>query len=266
MARLTVDYFSDVLEMAMSMTVLLPEPVSQQIGATGVAPPASGTPVLYLLHGLSDDHTSWTRRSSLERHVEALGLAVVMPSGHRSFYADEHHGPRHWTHLTEELPDRVSSFFNVSTRREDTFVAGLSMGGYGALKWALRQPWRFSAAASLSGALDVAVLHDDEWRRPLRRRVFGEAGPGPDDDLFALLRAADPGRLPRLHLSCGDQDPLLDATRRFAASARRRGLAPVLRVGPGGHEWPVWDRDIRDVLAWLPLPRPAAPAAPGERS
>jgi S-formylglutathione hydrolase FrmB len=261
MARLSVDYFSDVLEMAMSMTVLLPEPVSEQIGATGAAPPTTGTPVLYLLHGLSDDHTSWTRRSSLERHVEASGLAVVMPNGHRSFYADEQHGPRHWTHLTEELPERVASFFSVSSRREDTFVAGLSMGGYGAMKWALRQPWRFSAAASLSGALDVAALDDQEWRRPLLRRVYGEAGPGPDDDLFSLLRAADAARLPRLHLSCGAEDPLLDATRRFAAAARERGLDPVLRVAPGGHEWPVWDRDIHDVLAWLPLPSRAP--APG---
>jgi S-formylglutathione hydrolase FrmB len=251
MARLTVDYFSDVLEMAMSMTVLLPEPVSHQIGASGAAVPTTGTPVLYLLHGLSDDHTSWTRRSSLERHVEATGIAVVMPNGHRGFYADEHHGPRHWTHLTEELPERVRSFFRVSTRREDTFVAGLSMGGYGALKWALREPWRFAAAASLSGALDLSVLHDEEWRWPLRRRVYGEEGPGPQDDLFTLLREGDPAALPRLHLSCGADDHLLGATERFAAAARERGLDPVVRIGQGGHEWPVWDRDVQDVLAWL---------------
>jgi S-formylglutathione hydrolase FrmB len=236
----------------MSMTVLLPEPVSEQVGATGAAPPPpEGAPVLYLLHGLSDDHTSWTRRSSLERHVESAGIAVVMPNGHRSFYADEHHGPRHWTHLTEELPERVASFFRVSTRREDTFVAGLSMGGYGAMKWALRQPWRFAAAASLSGALDIAALDDDEWRRPLLRRVYGPSGPAPEDDLFALLRGSDPAALPRLHLSCGADDHLLEASRRFAAAARDRGLDPVVSVGPGGHEWPVWDRDVQDVLAWL---------------
>jgi S-formylglutathione hydrolase FrmB len=96
--------------------------------------------VLYLLHGLSDDDTAWLRRTSIERYVSELGLAVVMPQVHRSFYSDELHGLRYWTFLSDELPQLVDSFFHVSTRREDTFVAGLSMGGYGALKWALRQP------------------------------------------------------------------------------------------------------------------------------
>ena len=135
---LQCDFFSDVLEVATSMTVLLPQTVEAQIGVsstddTGREPP----PVLYLLHGLSAAHTAWLRNTSIDRYAAARGLAVVMPQVQRSFYADEVHGGRYWTFLFEELPEVVGSFFRVSGRREDTFVAGLSMGGYGALKWAL---------------------------------------------------------------------------------------------------------------------------------
>src|SRR5215211_3786089 len=157
MAHLRCDFFSDTLGLSTSMTVILPQPTQNQIGMAGAA--AEGPPpVLYLLHGLSDDDTIWLRRTSIERYVAPLGLAVVMPQVHRSFYTDEHYGGRYWTFLSEELPDLVGSWFQVSQRREDTFVAGLSMGGYGALKWALRQAGRFAAAACLSGAVNVEGL------------------------------------------------------------------------------------------------------------
>ena len=111
--------------------------------------------MLYLLHGLSDDHTAWLRYTSIERYATARGLAVVMPAVHRSFYADEAHGHAYWQFVSEELPRIVAAFFRLSERPEDTFVAGLSMGGYGALKLGLHHPERFAAVASLSGAVDV---------------------------------------------------------------------------------------------------------------
>src|ERR687886_256985 len=173
MALLRCDIFSDVLGLSTSMTVILPQPTQTQIGMTGDAgdqPP----PVLYLLHGLSDDDSIWLRRTSIERYVAPLGLAVVMPQVHRSFYRDEAYGGKYWTFVSEELPELVRRFFRVSQTRDDTFVAGLSMGGYGALKLALRQPERFAAAASLSGALDVAALSASprEGDPTLWRRVF----------------------------------------------------------------------------------------------
>src|ERR687884_956894 len=130
MALLRCDVFSDALSLSTSMTVILPQPTRTQIGLTGEVrdePP----PVLYLLHGLSDDDTIWTRRTSVERYVAPLGLAVVMPQVHRSFYTDEAFGGRYWTFLSEELPELVGSLFRVSQRREDTFVAGVSLGGGG---------------------------------------------------------------------------------------------------------------------------------------
>ena len=254
MAHLRVDFFSDALSLSTSMTVLLPQRTTTQIGMTGRTgdgPP----PVLYLLHGLSDDDTIWLRRTSIERYVAPLGLAVVMPQVHRSFYTDEAYGGRYWTFLSEELPSLVASWFQVSQRREDTFVAGLSMGGYGALKWALRRPDRFAAAASLSGAVDVAGLRTQRVRPEDPRlfdRVFGGPAAGPDDLLW-LLDQADPASLPPLYLCCGTEDALIDDNRRFEDRARATGAAVTTDFGPGEHEWGYWDTTIQDVLAWLPL-------------
>ncbi len=254
MALINCDFFSDSLALSMSMTVILPQQTSSQIGLTGTAGGPAGAPVLYLLHGLSDDHTIWHRRTSIERYVAPLGIAVVMPAVNRSFYADEAHGGAYWTFLSSELPDLVGSFFRVSSRREDTFVAGLSMGGYGAMKWALRQPGRFAAAASLSGALDIAALaaRDERTDQPLLRNIFG-GRPGPHDDLLTLLRAADPVALPALCVSCGTEDFLYDDNRVFVRAAGDAGVPLTVDFRPGGHDWAFWDAGIQRVLAWLPL-------------
>lgn len=250
MALLDVDLFSDVLEVGTSVTVVWPQVTEHQVGVEGGRAAGDGPPVLYLLHGMSDDHSAWVRNTSLERYAVAAGVAVVMPAVHRSFYTDELHGHRYWTFLSEELPRLVGSMLRVSTRREDTFVAGLSMGGYGALKWALRRPETFAGAASMSGALDVHQLAEEPMREELATRVFGPA-PAPEDDVLALLRDADTDALPRLHVSCGTEDHLVDHSRRFAALAEEVGADLTTDFRPGEHEWGFWDAEIRTVLDWM---------------
>ncbi len=254
MALVRCDFFSEVLGLSTSMTVLLPEGPAARTPAQA----SPGHPTLYLLHGLSDDDTVWVRRTSLERYVEPLGLAVVMPQAHRSFYMDETRGLRYWTFLTEELPAVAQGFFRLSQRREDTFVAGVSMGGYGALKWALRHPGRFAAAASLSGALDVVGLQRTrapEYLDVDHRAFDGVSVAGTPDDLLTLVAGADPATLPDLLVTCGDDDDLYADNLRFAARAQARGLPLTTRFGPGAHDWAHWDPAIRTVLDWLPLGR-----------
>ncbi|MDP9417084.1 MAG: esterase family protein [Actinomycetota bacterium] len=257
MALLRCDFFSDVLGLSTSMTVILPQETSAQIGMSGTST-GGAAPTLYLLHGLSDDDTIWLRRTSIERYVAPLGLAVVMPQVGRSFYSDEEHGNRYWTFLSQELPAVAHQFFRLSDRREDTFVAGLSMGGYGALKWALRDPDRFAAAASLSGALDIVRrthTEDDAVDPRIWDTVFGDREvEGSPDDLLALLTGADAARLPALYVCCGTEDRLYDDSVRFTELAARRGVPVSTDFGPGEHEWAYWDAKIQDVLAWLPLP------------
>ena len=258
MALIRCDFFSEALELSTSMTVVLPQPATAQVGLTGRSRDTD-PPVLYLLHGLTDDDTAWTRFSSIERYVGPLGLAVVMPQVHRSFYADEAHGAKFWTFLSQELPGIVESLFRVSTRREDTFVAGLSMGGYGALKWALRHPERFAAAASLSGALDLEHRQAHDMRphiRELMSRVYADRPVvGTDDDLFHLLETAGRAELPNMYVGCGTEDALYPDSQRFRDACKRLGIELSVDFGPGEHEWGYWDTKIQQVLDWLPLKR-----------
>jgi S-formylglutathione hydrolase FrmB len=175
-----------------------------------------------------------------------------MPSAFHSFYADEVHGHPYWTFLSEELPAIVQSFFRVSDQPSDTFVGGLSMGGYGALKLALSHPDRYAAAASLSGALDLTYLIGRPDRADLFRRAF-DSTVTPANDLFALLDAAP--SVPPLYVGCGTEDGLLDANQRFITAATTAGADLTTDLRPGDHEWSLWDAMIQDVIAWLPLPR-----------
>lgn len=252
MALLRCNFFSEALEISTSMTVILPQVTHGQIGMEGTVR-TDGNPVLYLLHGLSDNDTIWSRRTSIERYAAERGLAVVMPNGGRSFYVNEVHGSRYGDFLTVELPALVAGMFHVSAERSDTFVAGLSMGGYGAMRWALTDPGRFAAAASLSGVLDYSDrLLDD--RPEYVDRVFGGVLPiGNDNDPRTLLARADTASLPDLYVTCGTQDFLIDGNRRFVADAEEIGARITSDFRPGIHDWAYWDMTIQDVLAWLPL-------------
>lgn len=258
MALVTCDFYSDALQVGTSMSVVLPQATESQIGVED-ARPSGPPPLLYLLHGLSDDHTAWHRYTAIGRYAEAAGLAVVMPAVHRSFYADEAHGHRYWQFVSEELPRVVRSFFRVTDRPEETFVAGLSMGGYGAVRLALTYPDRYAAAASMSGALDLARAMTDPSRTELSQRIF-DGHLSADADLFALLERA--ASVPPLHLSCGTEDALLDYTTGFAEAATDAGHDVTLDLRPGQHDWTLWDAVIRDVIAWLPLPGRGGPCVP----
>lgn len=253
MIRLRTDHFSESLGMSTSMVVLMPQSAHGQIGLSGTddeAPP----PVLYLLHGLSDDCTAWERRTSIERYAAEHGIAVVMPEVRRSFYTDEAVGERYWTYIADELPSIVRRTFRVSHESADTFVAGLSMGGFGALKLALHRPEQFAAAASLSGALVLEQLGRMTEDTVLSRRLFdGRPIAGTVDDIPGLLERAAPGSLPALYVLCGTEDALIDQNRDVIALAEQLGHPITTDLRPGEHEWGLWDAGIRDVLDWLPI-------------
>lgn len=261
--RLAVDLQSTVLGMTTSVVVLLPQE-SDADGWGAPAPGPGGPPVLYLLHGLSDDASSWSRFTSIERYAAAAGFAVVMPEVGRSMYADAPGGLAWFSYVAEELPELVAAAFRVSTRREDTYVAGLSMGGYGALKVALRRPERYAAAASLSGVLDVGVIEAGDRFTPAQlASLFGPAasGVGGADDVRELLLAAvaSGAELPALYLSCGEQDELYPGNVAFAELGLRLGVPATVEDRPGGHTWDFWDVGIARVVAWLRTLRSARP-------
>ncbi len=249
------DFFAESLGLNTCMDLILPQrPLAQM-----QAGPRPKLPALFLLHGLSDDHTAWQRWTSIERYVESLNLAVVMPEVHRSFYTDMVHGGRYWTFISEELPALARDLFPLSPDRADNFVAGLSMGGYGALKLALSHPDRFAAVASLSGVTDIAAVandHDEPGWEEEMKAVFGRLDrlPGSRNDLFFLARQAarSPDR-PRLFLCCGTEDDLLKDNQRFRDFVRPLHFELTYKEGHGEHNWNYWDVMIQKVLAWLPL-------------
>lgn len=150
MAVIHGNFYSKTLENGVQIEIALPEPIRD-----GAKEPL---PVLYLLHGNSDDATVWQRRTSIERYADQYGMAVVMPGVQRgSAYTDQVNGEAWYTYIAQEVPDMARRYLKISQRREDTFVAGLSMGGYGAMHWALREPQRFRAAITLSGAVGSRI-------------------------------------------------------------------------------------------------------------
>lgn len=251
MALLHVNFNSEVLELKVSMDVILPErPCPYESGKW---------PTLYLLHGLSDDHTVWQRRTRIEWYVEKMNLAVVMPAVERSFYTDMKHGLNYWTFVSEELPAICERMFPLATAREDRFAAGLSMGGYGAIKLGFLQPDRFAAVASLSGAVDMVGLAHSQPHREEKdyfADVFGtlEDLTGSDNDLVSVAQRhlAAGTQMPKVYMACGTEDFLYENNQGFLA-AFGEPLQITYEEGPGDHNWDFWDTYIRHVLAWLPI-------------
>ena len=252
-----VNFFSETLGLLSSMYVLLP----QRTLADAQSKRTPKYRTLYLLHGHSDDHTAWMRWSSIEKYADGLNLAMVMPAVHLSFYNDMAYGPAYWQFISEEVPALVRDMFSLSSKREDNFVAGLSMGGYGAFKMALTHPERYAAAASLSGAVDINDVVSVKKGDPLNkvwlvemRNVFGDLSkvPGSKHDLFALAKKVAKGPLkPRLFQCCGTEDDLYPQNIRFRDAVRKLPLNLTYEEGPGEHNWAYWDKMIQRALAWM---------------
>lgn len=275
MALMHVNFFSDCLGMCMNMDVIIPQQTSRQIGMAGKVT-GKQYKTIYLLHGMSDDHTIWQRRTSIERYVSELGIAVVMPATHLGFYTDTTYGMRYWTFISKELPHICREFFpQMSDKKEDTLAAGLSMGGYGAWKLALGASDTFGAAASLSGALDIVEeyrlvvdeqaeehqYHEEEKtsnnhqnKRMLFQGIFGSAErlKGSQDDLFALADKLvnEKKTLPRLYAWCGTEDFLYQDNLKAWEYMRSLGYHLTCNESSGDHQWKYWDEKIQDVLAW----------------
>jgi len=262
MAFLDFHHFSESLGLTSTAWILIPQPTVGQIGMSG-GQLMEKYPTLYLLHGLSDDHTIWMRRTAIERYAAAKNIAVVMPAVGRSYYQDTVNGAKYWTYISDELPALCERLFPLSTAREDRFAAGLSMGGYGAFRLGLAKPERFAAAASLSGALDLP-RRAREAGKPNSRVSLAEwisiLGPelraeGTDADLQFLANrvAASVGPKPALYLACGTEDELLEDTRAFRRHLESLKLPATYLESPGSHEWGYWDAQIQRVLDWLPV-------------
>ena len=231
------------------------ESLGRQSACSLIVPQQAGPwATLYLLHGYSDDHTIWMRRTSLERYVDGWPLLVVLPNGGNSFYSDAQAGEKHESALVNDLMGFIETTFPVRRERGGRAIGGLSMGGYGAIKLALKHPGLFASAHSHSGALDLASMMQVEQPdiRQAVERIFGPSPLGGEDDPSALAERlalqAGPTALPALKIDCGHDDFLLEQNRTFHAHLERIGLAHRYEEHPGAHTWEYWDTHIREAL------------------
>lgn len=250
MALIQLDHVPETVKVCLPLYMILPDP-----GKMGEIP-LSGHKVLYLLHGLSDNGSAWQRYTAIETIAQDYGLVVVMPSIGRSFYTDQLNGQQYYTYLMEELPHYLKQVFGLDPKREDTLIAGNSMGGFGAFKAAFNAPERFVAAASFSGALSLAILslNPNEPRRHEFEFVFGDLDKleGSEHDSMVWLQKAGqhPDKLPKLYMACGKQDDLFPLNRMFYDAAQSYGVPIEYVEEDGRHDWPFWDRHIRRFLTF----------------
>jgi len=240
-----MDFYSRELKMSTLVTVIAPDSV--RIGQT----PLSQRKCLYLLHGLTDDATAIVRLSRTELFVQETGIVVVTPSVGRSMYCDNVLGQNYFTHVADEVPGYLQLVMGLSRKKEDNYIAGISMGGMGAARIALTYPERFTAVGLFSGLLDIKMLLPvitEEQRLEFPFLVSEEA----DIDTtplnpINLLNARKHAGLDIL-VRCGEQDELYPMSVAFYEKAKSLGLNATGVFEPGEHVWRLWDGYIEDFM------------------
>ena len=223
-------------------------------------------PVLWLLHGTFGDYTDWIRKSNIELYACERDVIVVMPSAQNSNYLNWEKGfgmgYDMWSYLTEELMPLIYNWLPASDKREDNFIAGLSMGGGGTIQYAVGHPEKFAAAAILSSAPGNVrqLIADGEVVARAQALIDHMGGPenylaSPANTWDALPELVKKGKLPRLYFTCGKEDFLFDRYEKFKAYAEKIGLDAMFEeYDDYKHEWRFWDLTIQKALDFFGLP------------
>lgn len=261
MALLQVNFMSNTLKRTVPMNVILP--VDKIFASDYETKETYKT--LYLLHGLLGNYMDWITSTQIQSWAEQKNLAVVMPSGDNSFYVNQVTANSDYgAFVGKELVDITRKMFPLSHNREDTFIAGLSMGGFGAIRNGLKYHETFGYIAGLSSAIQIFEMPVGEPGRVLMNEdsCFGDIKAASKTDknprvILEELKAKaveNPDiHLPKMYLACGLQDTLLVPNRRFRDYLEESGMDVTYREAEGNHDWNFWNSQIREVLAWLPL-------------
>jgi putative tributyrin esterase len=239
-------YYSPSVDMDHEVNIIIPDDIKE----------GERLKSLYLLHGYMGNHQQWMRFTSIERYAWEKRMCIIMPEAQNGLYIKHAYGFDHFGALLDVM-HHVEKLFPLSKSRDDRYVCGLSMGGYGALKWALTKPDIFSKAASLSGALDIFRMK--KWIKdgPNPNRAIGLFG---DDDLstsennlYHLLNnlLSLNKTCPDLFIACGTEDFLYQETLDFKHHLEQQNINFTYKESKGGHEWSFWDTYIQKVIEWL---------------
>lgn len=250
----TVSFQSQLVGKTLPYNVVLP------VGYDQPAARAMRYPVLYLLHGLTGHYDNWTTRTKVSEYAAAYEIIIVTPEGNNGWYTDSQMAPaeKYETYIIKELIPDVDRRFRTVAKREGRAIAGLSMGGYGALKFGVKYPSMFAFAGSMSGAPNVASWTHEElksfefiWRS--LHLVFGDDGSATRTandvpKLYGELSAEAIAALPYIYVDCGTEDPLFPANQSFVSILASRKIPHEYRQLPGRHSWEYWDAQVQEVL------------------
>ena len=262
MAHLTCNFFSKSLMRTVDITVILP--TDKYVFTDPNFKPQTTFKTLYLLHGIFGSTSDWINGTRIEAWAQEKNLAVVMPSGENKFYVDQPHSMDNFgTFIGEELVEFTRRSFPLSKKREDTFIGGLSMGGYGALRNGLKYHDTFGSIIALSSALILEKVYTSKYEdvNPMGNRyyyesIFGDISKlkGSDMDYYALVDNLKSDAFPKLFIACGTEDFMLkEQNEQFHQYLVEKGIEHEYQTGPGGHDWVFWDTFIYKALEWLPL-------------
>jgi len=245
-AYLHLEINSESLMMHTSVSVIIPQNIKRN----------EKIKTLYLLHGYRGNHMDWIRYTSIERYAQKYRMAVIMPEVNNAYYANMEKGLDYFTYVADELPQIIESLFPLSRKREDRYIAGLSMGGYGAFKIASKRPHKFSKAISLSGSMNIITIRDiskEEDKRDYFSAVFGTTATSHQKhDLYHLFgKLVKQKNHPMFYMACGTEDFLYQDNEAFYNYAIEQGFDVYYETSPGAHTWEFWDHYIEKAIEWL---------------
>ncbi len=244
MARFECKLISYVLKRTVGITVVIPTTtIPESMGFEGTIPThviKEKYPVLYLLHGYGNNNSDWCSYSNIEMYAEERNIAVVMIAGENKFYRNVPGGDEYFRFLDEEVPEFITNLFPVSDKPEHTYIAGLSMGGYGAMLHGLSRPEKYAAVGAFSGAFKVSGFSEDD-------------NPDYDCEYLFMKQRQESVPLPRLYLSCGTEDMLYRMNLEFKEFLLTQGADVTwISLPDYTHEWRFWNMQVEEFLKWIP--------------
>jgi len=263
MAQIQVNFFSRSLSRQVTINAIIP--ADRFIFPPNAEKPAKPFKTMYLLHGIFGNYTDWASCTRIQEWASEKNLAVIMPSADNSFYVDNpDKGDMYGEFIGKELVEITRDLFHLSHKREDTFIAGLSMGGFGAIRNGLKYSETFGYIAGLSAALvlDHAVVSNNDTptligRRSYFQSVFGDLDKllasdiNPEVLLTSLKQSGKP--IPKMYICCGTEDNLIETNQKLHKFLQDNGIEHIYIEDTGAHDWDYWNLHIKKVLDWLPL-------------
>lgn len=215
-------------------------------------------PVVYLLHGLTGHYDNWTDKTRVARLTGSADFIIVTPEGEDGWYTDSATKPndKYDSYIVKELIPEVDKKYRTIADRDHRAIAGLSMGGFGSLKFGLKYPEMFVLAGSFSGALGAASITEKNFPGAIGKTIDAIFGPDGSDvrkanDPFAIVRSATPDQIrkfPFLYLDCGTEDFLFQNNREFDSLLIEKKVSHEFRELPGAHNWIFWDAQVEEFL------------------